>query len=529
MAKITIIPQKINPITHLPNDSIKKTRVAAYARVSTKQEDQANSYEAQIKYYTELINSRPDWVFVGMYADKGITGTSRKHRVQFNRMIDDAMNGKIDKIILKSVTRFARNTLDTVGLSRQLKERGVEVFFEENNISNFDPNGELNLTINASIAQEESRNISQNVKWGKHKRYREGITSVAYSHFLGYEKHPTDPKIGFVINDEQAKTVRLIYKEYMKGKSTSSIARLLESLQIKSPSGKDKWSVSTIESILSNEKYKGDARIMKTYVKDFLSHKSVQNNGEVESWYVENHHEPIINPDEWEIVQAEKRRRMEIGSSYSSSNLFSSKLVCSDCGAFFGHKIWHSNDKYKKTIYRCNSKFNKDHEKCKTPSLAEDEIKEKFLKVYSEFIGNRENIIEDARLIKETLVSFDDINDQIEKLKERDDEVIVLAESLVSRNATETMNQEEFKKKYKFYDDEHQEIIRKIEELETEISNRKAKAKYMDSFINDLATRPLVLEDWDDDVWCYLVDKAVVNRDGSIVFEFRNGKKIKVG
>lgn len=447
MAKITIIPQKINPITHLPNNTIKKIRVAAYARVSTKQEDQANSYEAQIKYYTELINSRPDYIFVGMYADKGITGTSRKHRVEFNRMIDDALNGKIDKIILKSVTRFARNTLDTVGLARQLKEKGVEIFFEENNISNFDPNGELNLTINASIAQEESRNISQNVKWGKHKRYKEGITSLAYSRFLGYEKHPSDPKIGFTINEEQAKVVRLIYKEYMKGKSTSAIAKLLEEKNIKTPTGKDKWSIVTIESILSNEKYKGDARIVKTYVKDFLSHKPVTNNGEVESFYVENHHEPIINPDEWEIVQAEKRRRKEIGSSYSSSNLFSSKLICSDCNSFYGQKVWHSTTKYKKLVYQCNSKFSKNHKKCETPTLTEDEIKEKFLKAYNEFMLDREKIIEDAKLIKETLCNIIPIENEIQELKDKDDEIIVLAEKLVSRNATEVMSQDEFRNK----------------------------------------------------------------------------------
>lgn len=526
MAKITVIPQRVNPLTHIPNNSPSRKRVAAYARVSTKQEDQANSYEAQIDYYTKLIGGRPDWMFAGMYADKGITGTSRKHRVEFNRMIDDAMAGKIDMIILKSVTRFARNTLDTVGLARQLRERGVEVVFEEENISNFDPNGELNLTIRASIAQEESRNISQNVKWGKHKRYRDGITSVAYKNFLGYDKHPTDPKKGFVVNEEQAKIVRLIYKKFMMGKTTSWIANFLQENGYKTPAGKDKWQLSTIESILTNEKYKGDAHIRKSYVKDFLTHELVKNQGEAESWYVEEHHEPIINPEEWELVQAELKRRKELRFSYNCANTFSSKLVCADCGKFYGAKVWHSTSKYRRVVYQCNGKFDKGHEKCETPVFTEDEIKDRFMRAYAAFMGDRIQIVEDCRTMVDVVCSTEGIAESIAKLESKAADYITLAEKLIERQSTEAMPHDEFMNKYDGYDRAREKLLKEIQDKQSEMAFKQAKAKSMEAFIKDLERRPGVLEQWDEDVWCYLIDSAKVNRDKTITFVFRNGSEI---
>lgn len=176
---VKVIPARINPITRLPNNGLQKRRVAAYARVSTLQEEQANSYEAQVDYYTRYIKARSDWEFVGIYTDKGVSGTNTKRRVGFNKMVEDALNGKIDLIVTKAVTRFARNTVDTLETTRKLKENGVEVFFEEQNVYTFDSSGELMLTILASMGQEESRNISENVKWGKKKKYADGQVSLA--------------------------------------------------------------------------------------------------------------------------------------------------------------------------------------------------------------------------------------------------------------------------------------------------------------------------------------------------------------
>ncbi len=528
MAKVTVIPQKVNAITHIPTNTIRKVRVAAYARVSTKQEEQVNSYEAQIDYYTKYIAKRPDWEFVGMYSDKGITGTSRKHRVGFNKMIDDALNGKIDKIIMKSVQRFARNTLDTIGLARQLKEKGVEVYFEETNTSTLDTNGELSLTIMASIAQEESRNISENVKWGKKKRYAEGYTSCGYKNFLGYDKHPTDAKKGFIINEEQAKVVRLIYKLFLQGKTLTAIAKFLEESGYKTPMGKDKWLITTLESILKNEKYKGDACIRKTYVKDFLSHKLVKNNGEVDSYYVEDHHDPIINPDEWEMVQAERKRRKALNGTYGCSSTFSSRLICGDCGSFYGQKVWHSTDKYRKLIYRCNGKFDKTHQKCQTPTLDEETIKKMFLKVYANFMSDRTRVVSDCNDMIDLLCNTAEFEEEIRGANDRVKDIIVLVENLIAKNAREAMPQDTFQAKYNEYDEEHQKLLSLIEKDENIIQEKNAKAKYMKAFVKDLENRPLILEEWDEGIWNYMIDKATVNKDGTITFLFRNGREITV-
>ena len=216
----------------------RKRKVAAYARVSTAKEEQENSFDAQVSYYTQKIQANPEWVFVEVYSDEGITGTNTKKREGFNSMIADAVNGKIDLIITKSVSRFARNTVDSLVTIRKLKEHNVEVYFEKENIYTFDGKGELLLTIMSSLAQEESRSISQNVTWGQRKRFADGKVSLPYKHFLGYEKGEDGiPKIV----PEQAEIVRTIYRQYMLGKSITAICRYLESKGIKTPAGKEKW------------------------------------------------------------------------------------------------------------------------------------------------------------------------------------------------------------------------------------------------------------------------------------------------
>jgi hypothetical protein len=314
----------------------------------------------------------------------------------------------------------------------------------------------------------------------------------------------------------------------MKGKTTTWISQYLEKEGIKSPSGKDKWRVSTIESMLKNEKYKGDAHIRKTFVKNYLTHELVRNNGEVEGYYVEDHHDPIINPDEWEIVQVEMRRRKELGGTYNCSNTFSSRLVCGDCGSFYGQKIWHSNDKYQKLVYRCNDKYNKDHAKCTTPALDEETIKRMFLDAYSKFMADRTQVVSDCNEMISILCDTEDLEKEIKDFKSRADDIIVLVENLIAKNSTEAMPQDEFQAKYDEYDKEHQSLLNKIEKNGRLIEEKQAKAKYLKAFITELKNQPLVLETWDEDVWSYLIDKATVNSDGTITFLFRNGKEITV-
>ncbi|MCD8354780.1 MAG: recombinase family protein, partial [Clostridiales bacterium] len=262
MAKVITIPATKNKHTAAPISAVKKRKVAAYARVSTDHEEQLTSYEAQVDYYTNYINGRDDWEFVSVYADEGITGCNTKARDGFNTMVSDALAGKIDLIVTKSVSRFARNTVDSLSTIRKLKEKGVEVYFEKEQIWTFDGKGELLLTIMSSLAQEESRSISENTTWGQRKRFSDGKVSVPYGRFLGYEKGP-DGKM--VVNEEQAAVVRRIYGLFLQGHSPYSIAKQLTAEGVPTPGGKKVWGSAVINSILTNEKYKGDALLQKVF------------------------------------------------------------------------------------------------------------------------------------------------------------------------------------------------------------------------------------------------------------------------
>lgn len=260
MATVTKIPATVSRYTATPIQTRVRRKVAAYARVSTDHEDQLNSYEAQCDYYTTYIQANDEWEFAGVYSDEGISGTSTRRRDGFNRMVEDALAGRIGLILTKSVSRFARNTVDSLTTIRKLKEHGTEVYFEKENIWTFDSKGELLLTIMSSLAQEESRSISLNVTWGQRKRFADGKATAPFSVFLGYDRGENGE---FVINPEQAEIVKIIYGEFLKGFSFKAIARKLTEMGIKSPKGKDVWNESTVKSILTNEKYKGCALLQK--------------------------------------------------------------------------------------------------------------------------------------------------------------------------------------------------------------------------------------------------------------------------
>lgn len=299
--RVMEIPAAVNSPEHA-----KRRRAAAYARISTDHSEQMTSYEAQVEYYTYYIKERADLEFAGIYTDEGITGTSITHRKGFKKMIADALAGKIDLIITKSVSRFARNTVDLLSTIRLLKEHGVEVFFEKENIRSFDTRGELLLSIMASIAQEESRSISENCKWGQRRRFAEGKVTVPFKRFLGYDRGEDG---NLVVNEEQAAIVRRIYDMFMQGSTPYAIAKALTKDKIPTPGGKEVWSRNVVKSILTNEKYKGDALLQKVYTVDYLTKRKKKNMGEVTRYYVEGGHEPIIPPKLFDEVQAEMERR----------------------------------------------------------------------------------------------------------------------------------------------------------------------------------------------------------------------------
>ena len=521
MARVTVIPSTINPITQLSINDNSLRKVAAYARVSTNTDEQYTSYEAQVNYYRKLILDRPDWEYINVYADEGMSGTNTKKRVSFNQMITDALNGKINLIITKSISRFARNTLDTISYVRKLKENGIEVFFEKENLWTMDPKSELILTIMASIAQEESRSISQNVTWGKRVGFQEGKVSFAYNSFLGYKKE--DDKI--VIDEDQAVIVKLIYRKFLvEGKTATGIAKYLKSQHIKTPTGKSaNWQKNTVNSILTNEKYKGDALLQKTYTENYLEHSVVKNTGQIPQYYVENNHQAIIGRDMWEQVQVELKRRDQMGAQYSSSDNFASKLICEDCGGFYGKKKWHSNSKYSRFVYQCNNKFHKHKDKCQTPNLKEEDIKLKFIQAYNIVMEDKERIIQDSNEVIELLTDTTKIDNEISNIN---DELIVTAElvnKLVKENSKTSISLDDYNKKYEELSNRYEKLQAKQEELLKLRSDKQGQALKMKSFLTNLTQSEDKLDDWNESLWMLMVDSATVHRDSSITFRFQNG------
>lgn len=358
------------PATRALYGSDDKRRAAAYARVSTDHEDQVSSCEAQVSYYTNYILERGDLEFVNVYIDEGITGTSTSRRKGFKQMISDALSGKIDLIITKSVSRFARNTVDSLSTIRLLREHGVECFFEKENIRTFDGKGELMLTIMSSLAQEESRSISENCTWGQRKRFADGKVSVPFSRFLGYDRGADG---GLIVNSEQAAVVRRIYKLFLEGNSPHSIASILMAERIPAPGGQRKWYGATVASILSNEKYKGDALLQKVFTVDYLTKMKRPNRGELPQYYIEGDHKPIIPEDIYEKVQEEMDKRRFPDDTLSPSEMFTARIVCGECGGFYEPKILHSTNKYRRIIWKCPNK------KCAPPHLIEAELKHIFI------------------------------------------------------------------------------------------------------------------------------------------------------
>lgn len=375
--------------------------MAAYCRVSTDQLEQLSSYEAQVAYYTAFITNHPDYEMAGIYADEGISGTNTKKREQFNKMIEDCKAGKIDVIITKSISRFARNTLDCLNYVRMLKEQGIGVIFEKENINTLDSKGEVLLSILSSLAQDESRSISENCTWGIRRRFEQGKVTVNHTKFMGYDK---DEEGNLVINEKQAKIVRRIYKDYLDGKGPNRIARELEEEGVPNWNGKAKWYESSIRKMLSNEKYKGDALLQKTYTVDFLTKKRVENNGEVPQYYVEESHPAIIDKEMWEAVQLEMERRRAFAEKYSISKLdyatvenpFAGRVICGHCGSSFGRKVWNSTDeRLRRTIWRCNKKYVMKGEKgCENKHIDDRVLYQAFINTFNAMIENKNYFME---------------------------------------------------------------------------------------------------------------------------------------
>lgn len=379
----------------------KQKRVAAYCRVSTDSEEQLTSYENQLEYYTQKIMKNPQWCMVGIFADEGITGTQTKNRTEFNKMIKLCQKGKVDLILTKSISRFARNTVDCLNFVRALKAMDIAVIFEKENINTLSMESETLISLLATLAQAESESISGNVKWGVRKGFKQGKALIHYNNLLGYEKgedgNPT------IIPDE-AEVVRFIFNSYLSGNSVASIKRDLEERGIKTPRGKTSWSIAPIQHILRNEKYVGDILMQKTYTTDCISKKVKKNNGELPKYLVKNNHEAIIDRVTFNRVQKEITRRTSKRkisdktktqvAKYSSKYALSELLICGNCGSHYKRVTWSRNCK-KKIVWRCISRLDYGTKYCPdSPTMEEVKLHKTILKAINDLLDGKEYLLD---------------------------------------------------------------------------------------------------------------------------------------
>ena len=521
---ITVIPATISRSASDPFAPVNKKRVAAYARVSTDKDEQLNSYEAQVDFYTNHIKSQPDWIFVEVYADEGTTGVMTKGRDDFNRMIQDALDGKIDFIITKSVARFARNTVDSLVTVRKLKEKGVEVYFEKENIYTLDYKGELMITIMSSMAQEESRSISENVTWGQRKRMQDGKVTMPYKHFLGYEKG--EDGIPQIVEGE-AEVVRRIYAMFLDGKTYREIAALLTGEGTPTPSGRTMWSVSTVQSILKNEKYAGNAVLQKRFTVDFLTKTSKVNEGEVPQYFVENSHPAIVTLEIFELAQEEIQRRKSIGKRLSGSGMFVCKVVCGDCGGFFGSKVWHSNSEYRRMIWQCNHKY-KNENACQTPHLTDENIKTAFVLAWGRLLAERERLIAEYESTIVELTDTDAFDEETARLQMKYSETVAKAQDLISQNARTAQDQERYKQEFDALTAQSENAKAQLEACVNEKQERAVRRGKIRRFLDILKQTTEPLAAFDEKLWHGVVESLVVRSAEDMTVIFQSGTEIVV-
>ena len=381
-------------LTNRAADKTRLIRLAAYARVSSDEEDQLDSFKNQVAHYNSYCETHPGYSLVGVYADEGISGTNTSKRTDFMRMITDCEAGLIDMVITKSVSRFARNTQDCLYYSRKLKELNIPVFFETEGINTLDSSGEVLFTILSSLAQDESRHISENTSWGFKARFKQGKFVLNTNRFLGYDK---DRDGRLVINPDQASTVRRVFTDFMNGKDPGVIARELNTEDVPGAMGKPAWTTATVISILRNEKYKGDILMQKWITPDYLSHKIKRNDGEVEQYLIEGNHEAIIDRTLWDATQQEITRRETFREEHGIRNMgrytdeqpFSHRVFCGHCGKVYARRTWYRGYGTVRVWICANRTYGKDGPGCQSENLREQDLHSAFIEAWNTVLSTR--------------------------------------------------------------------------------------------------------------------------------------------
>lgn len=492
----------------------RQLRVAAYCRVSTDNEEQLTSYEAQQHYYTDKIMTNPQWTMAGIFADEGITGTSATKRPEFLRMIRKCKQKKIDLILVKSISRFARNTVDCLNYIRSLRALGIAVIFEKENINTLESESEMLITMMGAFAQAESESLSQNVRWGKRQAMREGKASINYNRLYAYERGDDGkPKI----IEEQAVVVRLIFDSYLAGMSTRMIRTKIESMGIPAPGGGVEWPTTTIRNILKNEKYCGDVLMQKTFISDCISGKVVRNTGQLPMYLIRDHHEGIVSRDTFNAVQTERARRNSgrapsqklapTGRScYSAKYALTERVVCSECGTMYRRCVWNRQGR-KLAVWRCSSRIDYGKKYChSSPTIYEKPLKDAILAAINLTMSQKEDLIKQiSDAMRTELISVPGAKMNISEIDQRINDLEQKFRALFEQSKTAGG--------YLAYADQFKKINDEVASLKNQrtlILQSQAKDSAANRRINDAAqilrNGSEEITEWDESVIRQLVD-----------------------
>ena len=478
--------------------AIDKIRVAAYCRVSTDSEDQMNSYHSQVKYYTELIAKNHNWQMVDVYTDAAITGTKVDKREGFRRMIADCLEGRIDQVITKSISRFARNTVDTLKYVRMLKEKNIAVIFEDEKINTLTMDGELLLTVLSSVAQQEVENISANVKKGLKMKMQRGEL-IGFNGCYGYDYDPVTK--GISVNEEERPYVEYIFDRYIQGAGCKTIARELKEKGVLKRDGTTEWKESGIRGIIENVKYKGDLLMGATFTADPISKRRLRNFGEEDMFYVQDHHEPIISREQFDLAQ--KIKEIRAGNRVDGRHklaykqyAFSGVIRCGCCGAKYARKTIHGNrEEYRRIMWQCLNYVREGKKSCpKCKAIREEILEGAFVEAYKVLCQQNENLVD--RAIDETfaMLGTDDIDAKVRDLKAKVAHNNERRNHLLDRMLTSSVSEEAFEKKLSLIDSEISNLNTRIRYLEDESRVRENRKKQLKSLQRELKIGEVISE-----------------------------------
>lgn len=527
--KIVVIPAK----SREEIQRTKRLKVAAYCRVSTDEEEQETSYEAQISYYTDKIKNNANWTLAGIFADEGISGTQAKKRPEFLRMIKLCRQRKIDLILTKSLSRFARNTVDSLNYIRELKSLNIAVYFEKENINTLTAESEMLTTIMSCFAQAESESISKNVAWGIRQSFKNGNVPIRYASLLGYRKG-SDGKPEIV--PDESETVKLIFRNYLDGMSLAQIANTLNSRGIVTKLSGSKWNSANIQNILKNEKYTGDALLQKTFITDCITKKSRKNNGELPMYLVKNHHEPIISRADFNRVQEEMARRSakrqiadkltktEQGK-YSAKYALSELMICGECGSHYRRVTWTAKG-YKEIKWRCISRIQYGKKKChNSPTIDEQALHKAIVSAINEFCAVKEDV---AKVLRESVCEVLDVNlngsvqaaqQRINELARNIDELIKLA--TVPETAESAMRDIEK------FSEEMKNLREFIEDEKAKQTTVERNSEQLNAVLERLEKEDFELAEYDDKAVRQLIEQIVVTGKNRITIRFKGGFEVQ--